>query len=201
MKQLPVLQGIFFAVGVLVCISPGVATGQERPVLERRKLDHPTLIDGIPCGRTPHARFYRSGRLASCPLAEPTEIAEHLLPAKTWVHLAEDGRLESVWLPQDTYLAGHLCRGTGNQGWSVIFYPTGALKLCFLGKEEVIDGIPCLKGTFLNELRGGGRSAVLFREDGRLEQCQASRDFTRNGVEAKKWSVVLLDPSGRMRVE
>jgi hypothetical protein len=130
-----------------------------------------------------------------------TTLAGNRLPAKSWVQLTETGRLEGVWLPHDSYLGGHLCRGTGNRGWSVTFHPEGALRMCFLAQEEVIDGIPCQKGSFWNEARGGNKTGVRLRQDGRLERCQAARDFTRNGVAVKKWTVVALDSAGGMHLK
>jgi hypothetical protein len=195
MKRSSSLPAIALVVSLLLCATPNPLTAQQQPALEHKKLASPAVIDGIPCAPTGswHAQFYPSGRLASCPLAVPTTLAGHRLPAKTWVQLTEAGRLEGVWLPQDSYLDAHLCRGSGNRGWSVTFHPTGALRLCFLAQEEVIDGIPCQKGSFWNELRGGNRTGVVLREDGRLKRCQAARDFTRNGVPVKKWEVVLID--------
>jgi hypothetical protein len=194
---------ITLVVSLLLCATANLLTAQQRPALVQRKLTSPVVIDDIHCAPTgwSHAQFYPSGRLASCPLAVPTTLAGHRLPAKTWVRLTEAGRLEEVWLPQDTYLGARLCRGTGDRGWSVTFHPTGALRLCYLAHEEVIEGIPCQKGSFWNEVRGGNQTAVYLREDGRLERCQAARDFTRNGVAVKKWMVVLLDSAGGVRVQ
>ena len=174
---------------------------QERPPLERRKLTSITTVDGITCAPTgrAYAEFYPLGRLASCPLAYDTVVAGHPLPANTWLQLTEDGHLTSVWLPQDAMLAGHRCRGTGYRGWSVSFHPTGALAQCYLGEVAVIDGVPCQRGTLWTELRGGGNSSVHFREDGRLERCQAAYDFVRDGVEIRKWQVVQRDSAGQLR--
>jgi hypothetical protein len=200
-KRSSTTPAIALLVTSLVCASASVLDAQQRPALEQRKLTVPVEIDGTACAPTGRsfAQFHPSGRLASCPLAAPTTVAGHRLPASTWVQLAEGGQLEGVWLPQDTHLGGHFCRGSGERGWSVTFHRTGALRLCYLAREEVIEGIPCQKGSFWNELRGGGRSAVHFREDGRLERCQAARAFERDGVAVKKWALVVLDSAGGLR--
>jgi hypothetical protein len=203
MQRSSTLSATTLLVGLLL-VGPGnELAAQQRPALEQRKLVSSVVIDGIACAPTrwSYAEFYPSGRLASCPLAALTPIAGYRLPARTWVRLTEDGEIESVWLPQDTYLGDHLCRGTGDRGWSVTFHPTGVLRLCYLAREEIIEGIPCQKGSLWNEVRGRGRSAVHFREDGTLEKCQAARDFTRDGVAVKKWAVVLLNSAGDMRVQ
>jgi hypothetical protein len=202
-KRSSTISTIALVASSLLYTTVSALAAQQRPVLELRKLTTPAVIADIPCAPTgrSYAQFYPSGQLASCPLAVPTVLAGHSLPAKTWVRLAEGGGLVSVWLPQDTYLGAHLCRGSGDRGWSVEFHPTGALRLCYLAHEEVIDGVPCQKGSFWNELRGGNETVVRFREDGRLERCQAAHDFTRNGVAVRKWAVVHLDATGGLRLQ
>jgi hypothetical protein len=54
-------------------------------------------------------------------------VQGHEFPARTWIHLRQGGELDSVWLPHDVVVQGHLCRGTGNRGWSITFYPEGGL--------------------------------------------------------------------------
>lgn len=182
----------------LVAVSPA---GAQRPSdLVRRKLSAVTVIDGIACGVTgrAYAYFHPSGRLAECPLATDTVLFGQTLPARTWVELTIDGRLRHAWLPHDVSLSGHQCLGRGYKEWSVLFHPSGALALCFLPQETVIEGVPCQRGTFWNELRGGGKSAARFHENGRLESCQAARSFELNGRHFRQWQVVQLDPSGRL---
>lgn len=179
---------------------PAWALAQEPTRLVRRQLPDTVTVDGIPCGPTgrAYAEFHPSERLASCPLAQPMTLAGHDLPSETWVLLEEDGTLRGAWLPGNTLLAGHLCRGTGYKGWSVRFYPSGALSMCYLAEVATIDGVTCQRGTFWIEIRGGTNSSVGFHENGRLSRCQAARDFTRDGVRIRKWDVVRLDPTGRL---
>ena len=147
----------------------------------RRRIDSVEMIGGVLCDRTRYAEVYRSGAVASCPLARDTTIGMHALPRGTWVQLAPDGRLTSVWLPRDWAVQGHTCRGTGNRGWSVTFHSSGGLAFCYLSDVEMIDGVPCQRGTFWMEMwRFARRSAPLgtsFHQDGSLQQCQAARDF------------------------
>ena len=190
------VQSILLASFMLVPPSMS-ATAQE---LVRRPLPDTVTVDGIPCAATEpaYAEFFPSGRLHSCPIARAMTMGGHELPAATWLQFEEDGTLISAWLPHDTMLAGHLCKGTGYKGWSVRFYPGGGLSLCFLADVTVVDGVPCQRGTFWNEIRGGSRTGVGFHENGRLSRCQAARRFERDGQAIGKWDVVRLDTEGRL---
>ena len=184
---------------LLVLLSSALEAQVDVPLV-RRPLADTLTIDGIPCGPTGKvsAEFFRSGRLHSCPIARALTMSGHELPAATWLQFDEDGTLISAWLPHDSVLAGHLCKGTGYKGWSVRFRPGGALSLCYLAQVTEVDGVPCQRGTFWNEIRGGTRTSVSFHENGRLARCQAARGFERDGVAIRKWDVVRLDGEGRL---
>jgi hypothetical protein len=172
-----------------------VASGQDAT---RRKLATPRTIDGVSCAATgrAYADFFPSGRLKSCPIAHDTVIGGHALRVGTWITLDEAGLLRAAWLSHDTPLAGHLCKGTGYKGFSVRFRPDETLELCFLARDTVIDGVPCLHGSFVTELRGGGRTIAYFHEDGSLASCQASRAFTVTGTQFRKWDRVNRQRTG-----
>lgn len=180
-------------VGIALGVIPSSGADAQGSVA-RRKLTAPTVLDGITCAPTgrAYASFHASGRLRECPLAADTVLFGQALPARTWVELTDDGRLRHAWLPRNASLSGHVCRGSGYREWSVLFHPSGALALCYLAREELIDGVPCQRGTFWIELRGRGKSEVRFRENGRLQSCQAARSFELNGRKVKKWEVVRL---------
>lgn len=180
---------------VLLLAGAFAAEGQEET---RRKLREPANIDGVSCAptRRTYAEFHLSGRLESCPLANDTTIGGHRLFAGTWVILDASGLLRAAWLVRDTELAGHLCKGTGYKGYSVRFREDESLELCFLPRDIEIDGVPCLRGSFLTEVRGGGRTAATFHPDGSLAGCQLSRDFIRDGVRLHKWDRITLDRWG-----
>jgi len=176
------------------------ATGAQRPSdVGGRKLKVVTAVDGITCAPTgrAYAYFHPSGRLKECPLASDTVLFGQSLPQQTWVEFTVEGRPRHAWLPHDVTLSGHVCKGRGYKEWSVLFHPSGALSLCYLPNERVIDGVPCQRGTFWNEVRGGGKSAVRFHENGRLQSCQAARSFELNGRQVKKWQLVQLNSKGR----
>ena len=183
----------------LLCAAAS-ATGAQRPSdVGGRKLTAVTVVDGITCAPTgrAYAYFFASGRLKACPLARDTVLFGQSLPQQTWVEFTIEGRLRHTWLPHDVVLSGRLCKGEGYKKWSVLFHPSGALALCFLPNETVIDGVPCQRGTFWNELRGGGKTGAFFHENGRLQRCQVSRSFALNGQQVEKWDVVQLDANGR----
>lgn len=186
---------------VLALLEIGVPRSLEAQVqFERRRLPATVVIDGITCAATGRAfaEFYPSGRLAECPLAADTVLSGQALAKGTWVGFTEDGHLRNGWLSRDTQLSGYVCRGTGYKGFRVLFYASGSLRLCFLPADTEIAGVPCMRGTFWTEVRGGGKSAVSFRENGSLERCQAARAFTRDGTDVRKWDVVILDEKGRL---
>ena len=181
-------------------LSSSAALPLSGQILERRQITTTTVIDGITCAPTgkASAEFHPSGRLAWCPIAADTVLFGQELPALTWIGLDANGRLARAWLPRNTELSGHLCHGTGHQGFSVEFYPGGQLKLCFLAEDTLIQGVPCIRGTFWTEVRGGGKSAVRFRENGRLAGCQAATDFTHAGIKVRQWQVVAVDDGGHV---
>ncbi len=155
----------------------------------RRKLVERTIIDGITCGNTgrAYAEFHASGRLSECPLAADTTIAGHRFIADTWLRFDETGLLFAAWLSRDTDLNSHTCRGDGYKAYAVEFHPNGHLKLCYFRVETVVEGIPCIHGSFWTEVRGRGRSKVWFSADGALARCQAARAFTAHGQSYAKW--------------
>ncbi|GAB1342372.1 hypothetical protein [Gemmatimonas sp.] len=166
---------------------------------ERRQLVRDTVIDGIPCQRTGNAsaEFHASGRLLECPLQRDTVMWGQPLPAGTWIRLHDDGSADGAWLSRDSRLSGIACRGDGYRKWAVRFHRNGVLSLCFLRHDTVIEGVPCLSGTFLNELRSRGRTGVVLRSDGRLSQCMAARAFTRGDTRYAKWDLVRLPAQTR----
>ena len=182
------------ALVLIAALTGQSVVAQDSVRVVRQRLAQPQTIGGVSCDATRYARIYSSGVLESCPLAHDTTIGSHALPRGTWVHLTATGRLRSVWLPRDWALQGHTCRGTGNQGWSVLFHESGGLALCFLAAAEVIDGVPCQRGTFwlevLRTLKQSAHLATKLNPDGSLESCQAAKDFVLDGVAYEKGQLV-----------
>lgn len=170
---------------ILLLLIAQTASGQTT----RRKLVEQTVVDGITCGPTGRAsaEFHASGRLSECPLASDTTIAAHRFFADTWLRFDDTGLLFAAWLSRDSDLDGHSCRGDGYKAYTVEFHPNGRLKLCYFRVDTVIEGIPCIHGSFWTEVRGGGRSKVWFSTDGALARCQVARAFTANGQSYARW--------------
>jgi hypothetical protein len=171
-------------------------------VCGRRKLASDTTIDGVPCarsGRAP-AEFHRNGRLAGCGLSREHMVGAHRFATGTWLDFNAQGVLWGAWLSRDTMLDGHRCRGDGYKKWSTRFHPSGRLSGCYLPADTVIAGVPCMQGTFLREVRGGGHTSLQLYADGSFRRCQAARDTVVDGRAVKKWQVVERDSTGALHV-
>jgi hypothetical protein len=186
---------LFAAAVVVLAARHGFA--QERTSLLRIQIEKDTTISGVRCAPTGRASaaLFPSGQLASCPLASDTVISRHRLSAGTWIYLTEDGALRAIWLDADARLQGHLCKGTGYKGWSTEFYHTGTLRLCYLAKETMIDGVPCRGASFWAELFGS--TQVVFHEDGHLQSCSLARAIERGGIPFGKRDRIQVDARGR----
>jgi len=95
--------------------------------------------------------YYRDGKLRSCTLAREDTLSGQPLPAGTVVHLTNEGHLDWCFLQQDTEIQGHLCRGKGH-GFMTGFHPNGRLRIAWLARDEIIQGIPCAQYRFLSSV-------------------------------------------------
>jgi hypothetical protein len=188
---------------VTVLLTPAAATmawAQQPSEVRRVVLPRDTVVGGTHCQATKRpAGFYASGTLETCALAEETELFDHRFMPGTWLRFTAAGELRSAWLIRDTELQGYACKGTGFGGWAVDFYPSGRLRLCYLAHEQVIQNVPCRKGSLWGEITGGVQ--VTFHETGALESCSAARRFSLDGVTFEVRQRVRLDPSGRPLVD
>lgn len=184
-------------IAVLVLLFGANARVPQSPVTKPVDLTKPTVVGNFLCapghgGR--QVRVFEDGALAQCELAERTAFFGHAVDAGTFVYLRADGSPESAWLPWNTRLDGHLCRGTGYRGWSVDFHRDGRLRGCYLAEDETIQGVPCRKGTFGTEVTGG--AYVAFHPNGRLQSCAAARDVTIGAYSFESRSRVRLGAEG-----
>lgn len=193
-----------FVCGAVGCLSAMASALLAQPVpadaLWRYPLARDSVIQGIPCARTTNAPIEvhkASGHLAGCALAVDFTEAGHRFPRGTWLDRNDQGVLWGAWLERDTPLGGHTCRGAGYKAWSTRFTSTGALYSCYLAHDTVINGVPCMAGSFWREVRGGGRSTLYVYGDGQLKRCQLSRNATVNGRPLRKWAVVTRDSSAQ----
>lgn len=167
-----------------------------------RALTVDTVIAGVPCaaGARPRTEFHLDGSLAGCTLSRAHTFPAGLIPARSWVDLNRDGELWGVWLSTNTALGGFPCRGEGYKKWSTRVHPGGGLASCFLAADAVLTGIPCMKGTFWREVRGGGRTALHVHPSGRFARCMVARDVTIEGTRLAKWQIARRDDSGALIV-
>jgi hypothetical protein len=167
---------------VVALVAASIAFSQQKPPAQEIRLAADTVLDGIPCRRTGgflngrRAELHPSGALRACELSAAVLVSGHELPTRSWVYRHDTGQLDYVWLRLDTRLQGHVCRGGGYGAWQTTFHGNGALRTCWLARDETIDDVPCSRATFLGELRGG--ASTVFAPDGRLQSCRAARSFT-----------------------
>ena len=135
-----VLATIGFSLIVLFSsIEMGSRSGDNKQTAERISQEY-AEIQGI--ASVGPFEYYQDGKLKSCTLARKDTLSGQPMPAGTVVHLIHDGTLDWCFLQQDTEIQSHLCRGEGH-GFMTGFHPSGQLKLAWLARDEIIQGIPC----------------------------------------------------------
>jgi hypothetical protein len=83
-------------------------------------------------------------------------------------------------MSHDAPILGLTCQGGSflgpGEGSVVALYPSGKLKLCFLARDQIVQGVPCAHGGFFASLSGVD-PGVAFDESGKLIACRLSKDF------------------------
>ena len=118
-------------------------------------------------------------------------VAGQPLPEGTTLCFTESGELDWCFLPEDTEIQEHLCRGEGH-GFMTCFYPDGRLRLIWLARDEIIDGVPCAR------FRHFSNNSVSFHENGKLKSCQLSEDYAIGEKTFKKGEVIRFDKNGSL---
>jgi hypothetical protein len=162
-----------------------------------RKLKEPTEIGGILYKR--YAYFFDTGESKGGILAREDTVSGHVIPEGTIVYLDREGWMHMCMMSKDTELQGHLCRGHGH-GWQTTFHKNGQLKTIWLAREEVVQGVPCVKAHFLRE---GfiGPSVISFHENGVLKSARLAKDITIQGHDFEKNDRVQFDSEGKLVLE
>lgn len=144
--------------------------------------------------------LYKDGNIEFCRLAKVDTISNQIFPKGTGVHFTPEGTLNWVFLPEDMEIQGLYCLG-GGHSFMTGFYPNGRLKTVWLGKNEIIQGIPCSKFRFLSEIfywyHGKGGS-TRFHENGQLKQCELSKAYEIEGQYFRKGDLVKFDIFGKL---
>jgi len=181
MKRLSRLVAVL---AVVVAAGCGVAqTVQSGSAAQRTKLQQDTEMQGYPCAKG-YVWFYADGKLESCAVSREFVFGEAKVPVGSIVSLLQDGRPRYAMMARDSEVAGVKCSG-GNrllgpsEGAMTAFYPSGKLEQCWLAGDQVVQGIPCMRGGFLGLFGDGARrdGGVKFYESGKLESCTLARDF------------------------
>jgi hypothetical protein len=165
--------------------------------------------------RTGTLEYYDDGALETGKLVETAVFDGY--PCRRWIDFHPNGRVESCELARDATVAGHLLP----EGTRLFLEPDGTLDDIWLGRDTVLDGIPCngggkimvgfhpdgrLRYAFLSEdtVIGGVPceasvfTEVSFHPDATLAGCKLSCEFELDGVTLKRGQVIELDPDGRL---
>jgi len=189
--------GTIAAIALTLLAAAAPAGAQDvKPKIVRSKPAQPIEIDGVPCAAGYVFREEGTGRLHQCRLDRDAVVRNADLKKGTTVALNPDGAIRYVFLPGTTMVGEHSCRGGGHD-WMTHFHPNGELRLCWLSRDEVIQGVPCSRATFLGEFFGGKYATTEFHDNGRLSSCIASAGTDVGGRRYEAGERVILDPGGK----
>jgi hypothetical protein len=178
------------ALVLIVLISLGVKA--HNPVVRTAGGDiitGPIEVQELSC--VAPVKFHYNGKLRSCILALDDTLSGQPFPEGTRLAFTENGDLWRCYLSKDSEIHGYLCKGE-KDGFRILFYSVDRLKRIWLARDEVIDGVPCAKYTYLS------RNDVSFHENGKLESCKLSEDFSIGEHNFKKGDNVKFDDKGNV---
>ena len=183
---------------VLTLLAAAVHAGAQdaKPKIVRSKPAQPVEIDGVPCAAGYVFREEGTGRLHQCRLDRDAVVRNAGLKKGTTVALEPDGSIRYVFLPGTTMVGEHSCRGGGHD-WMTHFHPNGELRLCWLSRDEVVQGVPCARATFWGEFVGRKYATTEFHDNGALSSCVASAAVDIGGRHNAAGDRVTLDRDGK----
>ena len=187
------------AAAILLTLVPAAAPARPQdaePKVIRTKTAEPLDVDGVPCAAGYVFRIEATGKLHQCMLARDAVVRNAELRKGSTVALKPDGTIRYVFLPGTTMVGEHSCRGQGH-GWMTHFHPNGELQLCWLSRDEVIQGVPCSRATLLGEFFGRKYATTEFHENGALANCIASTNTDVGDQHYEAGDRVKLDPDGK----
>jgi len=137
-------------------IVQGVPCAEPVKYFDSGKLDHCVLADEYSVAESSLPQgsevfFNPTGRLSHSRLARATLFRGQALPANATVFFDGETRIRSFWVASDTEIQGHMIRGH-EDGLGNVLYPNGKLRAIWLARDEVIDGIPCTSSLNVREL-------------------------------------------------
>ena len=184
----PLAPMTLIAILIMAGISCETHNGGSRKTDE--SFAQPTDVQGVSCR---YVVYYDDGKMKSCVLARVDPLSGQSVPEGTIVFFSLEGVMESCFLQQDTEIQGHLCKGHSDN-WQTSFYPSGKLKIAWLAKDQIIQGVPCLAASIWNG-RGAG---TYFHENGNLASCKLARDTTIEGQNFGRGDKVHFDKDGKL---
>jgi hypothetical protein len=149
----------------------------------------PIEVRGLSC-EVP-VKYHPNGNLRSCFLAREDTLSDQPFPKGTLLFFNESGDLRWCYLSKDAEIQGHLCKGK-EDGFRTKFYNINKLQRIWLAQDEIIDNVPCAKYSYFS------RNDVTFHENGRLQSCKLSQDFTIGQITLKKGDDITLDDQGNL---
>jgi len=166
---------------VLSLLSAGTSLASEPNALYNH-ISHDTTIQGFPCAKG-ETWFYPDGSLNQCRLSRPAVLGDVRVPGGSVVEFWPNGEAHFLLLQRPMVLGGYRVRGGTRRGLSLgattSFYNTGELRSFYLVSNESVQGVPCRGGSW-NTITDptGGDNFVEFYQDGKLESCKLSHDFS-----------------------
>ncbi|MGA7616793.1 MAG: hypothetical protein WBX15_16595 [Thermoanaerobaculia bacterium] len=179
---------------LLAILSPILLSAGGALANEEQKPEEIRTVHGVACDRVVPDL---NGVGERCRTSGDQKLFGSDIPAGSWLHFASGDTPDWLFLSKDTSLDGHVCRGEGAGSWMTALHPDGRLRLCWLAEHETIDGVPCRRaGLWSDSTRGS--VGVVFHENGRLRQCEASHPFAREGHTFKRGETIRLDEKGNV---
>jgi hypothetical protein len=175
---------------------PKYVAGQPHEKWKYYQLEKAETIDSFLCDPGGLVSFHENGRLYRFALAESRSVTGQPLPRGTLIAMSPEGTLDWCFLPRDSEIQGHLCKGRSDN-WATSFYPNGKLKTCWLAHDQVIQRIPCGEATFLSEI-SGGKTGTQFYDNGQLAGCRLAGEITIQSVTFKKGEHLQLNREGKV---
>lgn len=178
------------AIVLFVLISLGIKA--HNPIIKTAGgeiINGPIEIQGLSC-KVP-VKYHPNGELRSCFLARDDTLSGQPFPEGTLLFFSESGDLKWCYLSKDTEIQGYLCKGK-EDGFRTRFYSVDKLKRIWLARDEIIDNVPCAKYAYFS------RNDVTFHENGRLQSCKLSEDFTVEKQTFKKGDDIEFDDQGNL---
>jgi hypothetical protein len=154
----------------------------------------PVEVQGVSC--LGYIEYYPNGKLKSCTLACEDTLSGQPLAEGTVVSFTDAGALDWCFLQKNIEIQGHLCKGEGH-GFMTCFHPNGKLRLAWLGREEVIEGIPVAEYNWWADAFGKG-SGTYFWENGKLRRCRIGKDIIIEGHAFLEGDIAMFDQEGKL---